>query len=161
MCFASYLSFNFLVLQIRPYVGCLVQYLPLLWKQSEEHNMLRCAILTTLIHLVQVWCIPNFQCMEMSLSAEQNVLCSSFLQMWSIVLNWLLTPTQIHMCVTDCRWCERKLLPLSDQYYMCWTEPSTGRQQQEFRPADIAVSVSPPTGKKVMATKHQKLLIHL
>nr|KAF6489705.1 importin 11 [Molossus molossus] len=40
--------------QIRPYVGCLVQYLPLLWKQSEEHNMLRCAILTTLIHLVQV-----------------------------------------------------------------------------------------------------------
>ncbi|XP_056320294.1 importin-11 [Danio aesculapii] len=41
--------------QIRPYVGCLVQYLPLLWKQSEEHNMLRCAILTTLIHLVQVW----------------------------------------------------------------------------------------------------------
>uniref|UniRef100_A0A7N6BG30 Importin-11 n=1 Tax=Anabas testudineus TaxID=64144 RepID=A0A7N6BG30_ANATE len=40
-------------IQIRPYVGCLVQYLPLLWKQSEEHNMLRCAILTTLIHLVQ------------------------------------------------------------------------------------------------------------
>lgn len=40
--------------QIRPYVGCLVQYLPLLWKQSEEHNMLRCAILTTLLHLVQV-----------------------------------------------------------------------------------------------------------
>uniref|UniRef100_A0A4W5QA27 Importin-11 n=1 Tax=Hucho hucho TaxID=62062 RepID=A0A4W5QA27_9TELE len=40
-------------IQIRPYVGCLVQYLPLLWKQSEEHNMLRCAILTTLLHLVQ------------------------------------------------------------------------------------------------------------
>uniref|UniRef100_A0AAX7TM59 Importin-11 n=1 Tax=Astatotilapia calliptera TaxID=8154 RepID=A0AAX7TM59_ASTCA len=40
-------------IQIRPYVGCLVQYLPLLWKQSEEHNMLRCAILTTLIQLVQ------------------------------------------------------------------------------------------------------------
>uniref|UniRef100_A0A8C8S0D0 Importin-11 n=1 Tax=Pelusios castaneus TaxID=367368 RepID=A0A8C8S0D0_9SAUR len=40
-------------IQIRPYVGCLIQYLPLLWKQSEEHNMLRCAILTTLIHLVQ------------------------------------------------------------------------------------------------------------
>ncbi|NWU90335.1 IPO11 protein, partial [Upupa epops] len=39
--------------QIQPYVGCLIQYLPLLWKQSEEHNMLRCAILTTLIHLVQ------------------------------------------------------------------------------------------------------------
>jgi len=41
--------------QIRPYADCLVQYLPLLWKQSVDHNMLRCAILTTLIHLVQVW----------------------------------------------------------------------------------------------------------
>ncbi|XP_053304003.1 importin-11 [Spea bombifrons] len=40
-------------IQIRPFVGCLVQYLPLLWKQSEEHNMLRCAILTTLVHLVK------------------------------------------------------------------------------------------------------------
>uniref|UniRef100_A0A8C2GZ93 Importin-11 n=1 Tax=Cyprinus carpio TaxID=7962 RepID=A0A8C2GZ93_CYPCA len=40
-------------IQIRPYAGCLVQYLPILWKQSEEHNMLRCAILTTLIHLIQ------------------------------------------------------------------------------------------------------------
>ncbi|XP_008934683.1 PREDICTED: importin-11, partial [Merops nubicus] len=39
--------------QIQPHVGCLVQYLPLLWKQCEEHNMLRCAILTTLIHLIQ------------------------------------------------------------------------------------------------------------
>uniref|UniRef100_A0A8C4S9Z7 Importin-11 n=1 Tax=Erpetoichthys calabaricus TaxID=27687 RepID=A0A8C4S9Z7_ERPCA len=39
--------------RIKPYVGCLVQYLPLLWKQSEDHNMLRCAILTTLIHLVK------------------------------------------------------------------------------------------------------------
>ncbi|XP_075923002.1 importin-11 isoform X2 [Petromyzon marinus] len=39
--------------QIRPHSGSLVQYLPVLWKQSEEHNMLRCAILTTLINLVQ------------------------------------------------------------------------------------------------------------
>lgn len=40
--------------KIRPYTASLVQYLPLLWKESEEHNMLRCAILTSLIHLVQV-----------------------------------------------------------------------------------------------------------
>ena len=40
--------------KIRPFIGSLVQYLPLLWKESEEHNMLRCAILTSLIHLVQV-----------------------------------------------------------------------------------------------------------
>ncbi|XP_068105780.1 importin-11 isoform X2 [Hyperolius riggenbachi] len=39
--------------QIRPFVGCLIQYLPLLWKQSEDHNMLRCAILTTLVHIVK------------------------------------------------------------------------------------------------------------
>ncbi|KAM4709489.1 importin-11 [Discoglossus pictus] len=40
-------------LPVRPFVGCLVQYLPILWKQSEEHNMLRCAILTTLIQLIK------------------------------------------------------------------------------------------------------------
>ncbi|KAM4808983.1 importin-11 [Rhinophrynus dorsalis] len=40
-------------MQIRPFVGCLVQYLPLLWKQSEEHNMLRCAILSAFVHLVK------------------------------------------------------------------------------------------------------------
>ncbi|GFN82406.1 importin-11 [Plakobranchus ocellatus] len=39
--------------KIRPFIASLVQYLPLLWKESEEHNMLRCAILTSLIHLVQ------------------------------------------------------------------------------------------------------------
>lgn len=39
--------------EIRPFISSLVQYLPLLWKESEEHNMLRCAILTSLIHLVQ------------------------------------------------------------------------------------------------------------
>ncbi|PVD19589.1 hypothetical protein C0Q70_20079 [Pomacea canaliculata] len=38
---------------IRPYTAALVQYLPMLWQESTEHNMLRCAILTTLIHLVQ------------------------------------------------------------------------------------------------------------
>lgn len=40
--------------KIRPYIASLAQYLPLLWKESEDHNMLRCAILTSLIHLVQV-----------------------------------------------------------------------------------------------------------
>ncbi|KAL5005534.1 hypothetical protein ScPMuIL_018990 [Solemya velum] len=39
--------------QIRPYTTSLVQYLPSLWLDSSQHNMLRCAILTTLIHLVQ------------------------------------------------------------------------------------------------------------
>ena len=45
--------------QIRPFASSLISYLPALWQESAEHNMLRCAILTTLIHLVQV-CIETF-----------------------------------------------------------------------------------------------------
>uniref|UniRef100_A0A673H6R4 Importin N-terminal domain-containing protein n=1 Tax=Sinocyclocheilus rhinocerous TaxID=307959 RepID=A0A673H6R4_9TELE len=70
-------------IQIRPYVGCLVQYLPVLWKQSEEHNMLRCAILTTLIHLVQglgaesknlyPFLLPVIQLISKSVSDSENV----------------------------------------------------------------------------------------
>ncbi|XP_046626086.1 importin-11 [Neodiprion virginianus] len=36
---------------IRPHVGALSAYIPALWQQSEEHNMLRCAIVSTLVHL--------------------------------------------------------------------------------------------------------------
>ncbi|GAB6031945.1 Importin-11 [Chamberlinius hualienensis] len=38
---------------IRPYASALVNYLPLLWNESADHNMLRCAILSTLHHLVE------------------------------------------------------------------------------------------------------------
>lgn len=38
---------------IRPHATRLAQYLPMLWEESADHNMLRCAILTTLIVLVQ------------------------------------------------------------------------------------------------------------
>lgn len=31
------------------HAGGLCQYLPLLWNESQEHNMLRCAILSTLV----------------------------------------------------------------------------------------------------------------
>ncbi|KAG8226723.1 hypothetical protein J437_LFUL004373, partial [Ladona fulva] len=37
---------------VRPYSTSLVRYLPLLWEESAEHNMLRCAIVSTLVHLV-------------------------------------------------------------------------------------------------------------
>ncbi|XP_011635058.1 importin-11 [Pogonomyrmex barbatus] len=36
---------------IKPHVGALSSYLPELWQQSEIYNMLRCAIVSTLIHL--------------------------------------------------------------------------------------------------------------
>ena len=39
---------------IRSYASALIGYLPELWHESEHHNMLRCAILTTLINLVLV-----------------------------------------------------------------------------------------------------------
>lgn len=40
--------------QIKPCAGSLIQYLQTLWHEAQEHNMLKCAILTTLVHLVQV-----------------------------------------------------------------------------------------------------------
>lgn len=39
---------------IKPHVGALSAYLPALWQQSEEHDMLRCAIVSTLVHLERV-----------------------------------------------------------------------------------------------------------
>ncbi|XP_075209818.1 importin-11-like [Lycorma delicatula] len=38
---------------IKPYADSLIQYLPFLWNESSEHNMLRCAIVSTLVHLVK------------------------------------------------------------------------------------------------------------
>lgn len=40
-------------LAVQPYADNLIQYLPHLWNESADHNMLRCAILTVLMHLVQ------------------------------------------------------------------------------------------------------------
>ncbi|KAK9304709.1 hypothetical protein QLX08_004111 [Tetragonisca angustula] len=37
--------------EINPHVGALSSYLPALWQESEEHDMLRCAIISTLVHL--------------------------------------------------------------------------------------------------------------
>ncbi|XP_076047855.1 importin beta11 [Oratosquilla oratoria] len=37
---------------IQPHAAPLAQYLPDLWNESADHNMLRCAILTTLVHMV-------------------------------------------------------------------------------------------------------------
>ena len=41
-------------IEVRPHAESLIRYLPLLWEESADHNMLRCAILTTLTYLVQV-----------------------------------------------------------------------------------------------------------
>jgi hypothetical protein len=57
---------------IRPYSDSLIQYLPLMWEESAEHNMLRCAIVSTLVHLVKVCvlssCCASFLCVNGELS---------------------------------------------------------------------------------------------
>jgi hypothetical protein len=42
--------------QMKPFLGTLLQLLPALWDASEEHNLLRCAIISTLVHVVKVNC---------------------------------------------------------------------------------------------------------
>ncbi|XP_074651521.1 importin-11-like [Tubulanus polymorphus] len=39
--------------EIKPHAEHLLRYLPMLWDAAAEHNMLRCAILSTLVNLVQ------------------------------------------------------------------------------------------------------------
>lgn len=39
---------------IRPYSVQLADYLPFLWRESEDHNMLRCSIVTAFNHIVKV-----------------------------------------------------------------------------------------------------------
>ncbi|KAG8187533.1 hypothetical protein JTE90_008420 [Oedothorax gibbosus] len=38
---------------VRPYAESLMRYLPQLWADSGEHNMLRCSIISCFVHLVQ------------------------------------------------------------------------------------------------------------
>lgn len=38
---------------IGPHFDALMHYLPLLWQESQEHNMLRCAIVSTLVQIVK------------------------------------------------------------------------------------------------------------
>lgn len=40
--------------QMKPFLGTLLQLLPALWDASHEHNLLRCAIISTLVHVVKV-----------------------------------------------------------------------------------------------------------
>lgn len=36
---------------IEAHADNLIQYLPLLWDESKDHNMLRCAIISTLVRI--------------------------------------------------------------------------------------------------------------
>ncbi|GBM02385.1 Importin-11 [Araneus ventricosus] len=39
--------------EVRPFLEALLQYLPQLWNNCGDHNMLRCAIISCFVHLVQ------------------------------------------------------------------------------------------------------------
>lgn len=41
-------------LKVQPFAASLSLYLPELWQTSGDHNMLRCAIVSTMTHLVEV-----------------------------------------------------------------------------------------------------------
>lgn len=41
-------------IKVKPFAASLSHYLPELWQESGDHNMLRCAIVSTMTHLVEV-----------------------------------------------------------------------------------------------------------
>lgn len=43
-------------MSIKLEVESLIQYLPLLWDESREHEMLRCAIISTLVRVTTLHC---------------------------------------------------------------------------------------------------------
>lgn len=53
-------------IKVKPFAASLSQYLPELWQESGDHNMLRCAIVSTMTHLVEVnklfWFLKGLNC---------------------------------------------------------------------------------------------------
>ncbi|CAL7948181.1 unnamed protein product [Xylocopa violacea] len=89
--------------EIKPHVGTLSSYLPALWQQSEEHNMLRCAIISTLVHLEKALG-PESVVLEplvvgvIALSCDVNQDCHVYLledglQLWLALLENAPAPT--------------------------------------------------------------------
>lgn len=96
-------------MEIRPHAQTLIQYLPLLWEASVEHHMLRCAILTTLVHLVQglgTHCVSmyNFLLPVIQLSTDMSqephvYLLEDGLELWLCTLHNspAITPELLHL----------------------------------------------------------------
>ncbi|XP_073979099.1 importin-11-like [Rhodnius prolixus] len=83
---------------IEPYYNSFIQYLPLLWHESEPHNMLRCAVVATLVHLVKALGkindsedVTNFILSVISLSTDVRQNCHVYLledglELWQVVV---------------------------------------------------------------------------
>ncbi|XP_040583365.1 importin-11 [Lepeophtheirus salmonis] len=83
---------------IRPYCYELLRYLPSLWEDSSAHDMLRCSILSALVHIVQglgTICevlLPTFigPIIQLSTDLKENshvYLLEDGLELWLTVLN--------------------------------------------------------------------------
>ncbi|KAK2165868.1 hypothetical protein NP493_1346g00008 [Ridgeia piscesae] len=119
--------------QIRPHAAPLVQYLPQLWQESSEHNMLRCAILTTLTFLVQGlgaqsvsmydFLIPVIQ-MSTDVTQDQHVyLCEDGVELWHHTLQHCprISPQLIDLYTNIPPLLGRSiLLYLVGQYFYTW-----------------------------------------
>ncbi|KAL0270682.1 UNVERIFIED_CONTAM: hypothetical protein PYX00_008008 [Menopon gallinae] len=81
-------------LAINPYSQSLIRYLPLLWEESAKHNMLRCAIVSTLVRFVRGLITENltsFLCPVIELCTDLNqdahvYLLQEGLELWYAVL---------------------------------------------------------------------------
>ncbi|XP_028398952.1 importin-11-like [Dendronephthya gigantea] len=95
--------------KIKPYVASLAGYLPKLWIESEEHNMLRCSILNTLTFIVKglgsesvhlySFLTPVIQ-LSTDVSQPPHVyLLEDGLELWSSTLKCaaLMTPELLHL----------------------------------------------------------------
>ncbi|XP_034939716.1 importin-11 [Chelonus insularis] len=88
---------------IRPHVGPLSAYLPSLWEISEKHNMMRCAIISTLVHYVKALnsesviiepMIVNMVSLSCDLKQDAHVyLMEDGLQLWLAFLENAPAPT--------------------------------------------------------------------
>uniref|UniRef100_A0AAG5CPB2 Importin N-terminal domain-containing protein n=1 Tax=Anopheles atroparvus TaxID=41427 RepID=A0AAG5CPB2_ANOAO len=116
-------------LSIRIDVQSLVHYLPLLWEESRDHNMLRCAIISTLLQIIKAFYeIPPseqivsfiFHILEMSTNVNEPshvYLLDEGLELWVVVIHYSRTMNQelLNLC--------ENLVPLiqqsSSNMHMC------------------------------------------
>ncbi|KFB43307.1 AGAP002970-PA-like protein [Anopheles sinensis] len=87
-------------------VQSLVHYLPLLWEESRDHNMLRCAIISTLLQIIKaLYEIPPseqivsfiYQIIEMSTNVNEPshvYLLDEGLELWVVVVHYSRTMNQ-------------------------------------------------------------------
>ncbi|KAB7497155.1 Importin-11 [Armadillidium nasatum] len=89
---------------IQPHAAPLIQYLPALWEESSDHNMLRCAILTTLVYIVsglmsESECLHAFllPIIEMAVDVKEDghvYLLEDGLQLWLTTIENCHNPTE-------------------------------------------------------------------